>query len=164
MDAVPADSQVVKAASRNRFSRSMSSRAHQGATDERPTIRSGTIKATVVFEDSTIEHILLMGDDSDRFNRIRDHLDYGSVAAISISDQDGPAAVGWIDQDGPTKGLLRNNLASALCDRLILGPMVITGRGHGEQDTMTSIHEGMRLVLNQMARNASDGATGRLEE
>jgi hypothetical protein len=35
--------------------------------------------------------------------------------------------------------------------------MVITGRGQGEQDTMTSIHEGMRLVLNRMARNASQG-------
>jgi hypothetical protein len=109
------------------------------------------VSASIVFEDSTIGHVLLMGDDSDHFNKIRDYLDYDLVNAISISDQDGPAAIGWIRDQRSNPESKPNQLASTLTDRLILGPMIITGLGHGDENAMTSIHQGLRLALDRMA-------------
>jgi hypothetical protein len=40
-----------------------------------------------------------------------------------------------------------------LVDQDVSGPMVVTGRGRGEETCMTSIHDGLRLVLEQMARD-----------
>jgi hypothetical protein len=112
------------------------------------------VRAAVVYPDLTIRQVVLVGDDSARFARVKRLIGDCSVSAIAISDQDGPAAVGWVDDDGANKGLRPNKLASALADRLVLGPMVVTGLGRGDDESMTSVHEGLRHVLGQMAREA----------
>jgi hypothetical protein len=141
----------INAAKRRRGFQSVSVHITQAATGRKPEVEARPVSASIVFEDSTIRHVLLMGDDSDHFNKIRDFLDYDLVNVISISDQDGPAAIGWIRDQSSDPESKPNKLASTLADRLILGPMIVTGLGHGDQDSMTSIHQGLRLALDHMA-------------
>ena len=117
-------------------------------------VEPAPVQATVVFANHAIEHVLLIGDDGARFNRIKDHLGDQSVLPLSISDQDGPAAIGWVGGTAASRGLTANAIAGALVDAPVNGPMVITGLGRGEDDCMTSVHEGLRLVLERMAREA----------
>jgi hypothetical protein len=155
MGNMPSNSAVEKAATQEFHFRSMNVAMRHAVTDRRPLTEARAVRATIVFPDATVAHVMLMGDDSERFNTIKDHLHHGSVTAISISDQDGPAAVGWLDADALDRGLTPNRIASALVDRLIVGPMVITGPGKDEDESMASIHEGLRLVIDRMARDAS---------
>lgn len=114
-----------------------------------------SVEAAIVNDDSTVEHILLAGADGERFKLIRLQLGRASITAMSISDEDGQIGVGWIDADGQAKGLRRNRIASALADRPVVGRMVITGPGRGEDDSMTSVPVGLRILLDQMAQDAS---------
>jgi hypothetical protein len=106
--------------------------------------------ATVVHPDATLHAVAVLGDDADRFATIRKIVG-GSVTTVLIDDQDGPAALGWIN--GSSRGLAANSVASALVDRPIYGPMVITGLGHGDEESTSSIHPGLQRVLEQMVRD-----------
>jgi hypothetical protein len=152
MHRVPSHDPVASAVTRRRGFHSVSVQIQQAIGGRRPKPAARPVGASVVFEDSTVAHVLLMGDDCDRFNKIRDYLDYDMVSAISISDQDGPAAIGWIQEQGSNTESKPNKLASDLADRFILGPMVVTGLGQGNQASMTSIHQGLQLVLDRLAR------------
>jgi len=163
MGKISFNSAVGNTATRKHLVRSINVAIRHVVIDRKPMTGTRPIRATIVFPDASIEHVLLMGDDSERFNKIKDHLDYGLITAIAISDQDGPAAVGWVDADGLNRGLRPNKLASALVDRLVVGPMVVTGLGRGEDESMTSIHEGFRLVLDRMAREACHERSGGLK-
>jgi hypothetical protein len=119
-------------------------------TLNRSIAAAGGIDATVVHPDATLQAAVLLGDDAHRFERIRQILG-GSVTAVQIDDQDGPAALGWMNTRAASTGLIANRIASALVGLPIWGPMVITGLGHGEHESTSSIHPGLRLVLEQMA-------------
>jgi hypothetical protein len=110
------------------------------------------ITAAVVYPDATLRQVTLSGDDSTQFAAIR-RLVGAPVVAVDIDDQDGPAALGWVD-DGTVGDhrLTPNVIASALADKSICGPMVITGRGRGNE-ALTSIHAGLQVVLEQMVRS-----------
>jgi len=120
-----------------------------------PVTETRPVTATVLYPDNTIRHVQLVGEDSERFNKIKEHVGDPDVTAVSISDQDGPVAVGWKVIDGGRKGLRPNKLASAVVDGLVAGTMVITGPGRGSEESLTSIHEGFRLALDRMAREAA---------
>ena len=111
----------------------------------------GPVNATVVRTDGTLIALTLPGSDSTRFAKIR-QLIGGSVTALILDDQDGPAATGWIDDEGVRKGLPANDIASAVADRPVVGPMVITGRGQGDDQCLTSVHPGLQSVLEEISR------------
>jgi hypothetical protein len=115
------------------------------------------IEATIVHPDGTLEAITLAGDDAHRFALIREILG-GAFTSIMIEDQDGSAALGWV-RDGTPDGLLPNPLAAALSERPVRGPMVITGLGHADDETTTSIHQGLQRVLERMAVAHRAGVT-----
>jgi hypothetical protein len=129
---------------------------HDDQRHLRPIEAARQVFATVIHPDASVEHVLLNGDDSARFNAIKEYLGDVDVTAVAISDQDGPAAVGWKAIDGDRKGLAANEVASALVDGVVVGPMVITGPGRGVEESMTSIHEGFRIVVERMAREAGN--------
>jgi hypothetical protein len=114
-----------------------------------PADRS-VISAVVVYPDATLKPVTLVGDDSDRFAAIR-RLVGGTLTRLTIDDQDGPAAVGWIDENSTRGQYASNAVASALVDCAVAGPMVVTGRGRGHIAAMTSIHDGLLGVLEGMA-------------
>jgi hypothetical protein len=87
--------------------------------------------ATVLHPDAILQPVAVLGDDADRFATIRKIVG-GSVTTVLIDDQDGPAALGWVN--GSSRGLAANPVASALVDRPIYGPTVITGLGHGDEE------------------------------
>ena len=115
-----------------------------------PIVASGGIDATIVHPHATLQTTAPVGDDAHRFATIHQILG-GSVTAVQIDDQDGPAALGWVNTRGASAGLVPNTIASALVGLPIWGPMVITGLGHGERESTSSIHPGLQLVLEQMA-------------
>jgi hypothetical protein len=143
---------------RETFSWSISVGDSPASNLAQPIAEARRIRATAVFPDDSIQHLLLVGDDGARFNRIRELIEDIDIAATAISDQDGPAAIGWTVVGSEGKGLATNELASTLVDRTIFGPMVITGRGRGTENSMTSLHEGLRFVLDRMAREAAANA------
>jgi hypothetical protein len=98
----------------------------------------------------TLQPVAVVGDDAERFATIRKILG-DSVTAVPVDDQDGPAALGWVN--GSSLGLVPNPVASALVDRPICGPMVMTGLGHGDAESTSSIHSELQRVLEQMARD-----------
>jgi hypothetical protein len=110
------------------------------------------ISATLITTDTTVEHVVLSGHDGDRFNKIKECVGDIDITAVAISDQDGPAAVGWTIADGAQRGLPLNEVASALADLAVFGPMVVTGPGQGSEDCMTSIHAGLRRAIEAIAR------------
>jgi hypothetical protein len=105
-------------------------------------------EATLVYPDATLRRVTLSGDDSAQFAEIG-RLVGAPVAAVNIDDQDGSAAVGWVG-DGSGVDHAPNAIASAVANRPVSGPMVVTGRGRGDQ-ALTSIHCGLQTVLEQMA-------------
>jgi hypothetical protein len=109
----------------------------------------------LIITDTTVEHIVLTGHDGDRFNKIKEYVSDIDITAVAISDQDGPAAVGWTVADAAQKGLPLNEVASALADVAVFGPMVVTGPGQGSEDCMTSIHAGLRRAIEAIARDVS---------
>lgn len=106
--------------------------------------------AVVVHADARLEPVNLMGDDAERFAEIRLLIGARSLDSIAIDDHDGPAAVAWVDEFADRKGLDHNAIVSTLADRSVVGPAVITGFGYGEQASLTSVHAGLRRVLERM--------------
>jgi hypothetical protein len=118
------------------------------------TSKRHPITATVVYPDASLRRVTLRGDDSAKFAAIR-RLVGSSVTALEIDDQDGPAAMGWVaDVSGGDDRLTRNAIASAISNRPVGGPMVVTGRGHGNA-ALTSIHAGLQVVLEQMVAHGA---------
>jgi hypothetical protein len=121
---------------------------------ERADNRRHPISATVVYPDATLQRVILSGDDSAQFAAIG-RLVGAPVIAVDIDDQDGPAAVGWLDDGGDgDHRLTPNAIASAIANRPVSGPMVVTGRGRGDE-ALTSIHDGLQVVLERMAAQST---------
>jgi hypothetical protein len=116
-----------------------------------------TVRAVLVEPGRRVEPVLLSGEDGKRFAQIKLLLGARSITAIVIPDHDGPAAMAWIDEFGDRKGLAPNEILSALVDRTLPGPTVITGFGLGDRYSMSSVHPGLQQVLERMAQEA--GAT-----
>jgi hypothetical protein len=108
-----------------------------------------SVTAILVAADGRLTEVTLVGDDSNRFAQIR-QLIGGQLAAVDIEDQDARAALGWIDGDAARKRLAVNPVVSTVLDRPVLGPVVVTGLGRGD-DCLTSIHAGLMAVLAQLA-------------
>lgn len=115
------------------------------------TVPARVVSAAIIRADRTLEPIELVGDDSERFARIQLLLDARSLRAVVIDDNDGPAAMAWLDEFADRKGLTPNEIVSTLTDGRVTGAAVITGLGQGEQTSMTSVHDGLLRVLEQMA-------------
>jgi hypothetical protein len=113
-----------------------------------------TVTAAVVHPGSLLEQVLLSGEDADRFAKIKLLVGARSVTAIVIGDHDGPTAVAWIDEFGDRKGLAQNEIVSALVDRHVAGPAVVTGLGEGNHASMTSLHSGLQAVLVRMSSSS----------
>jgi hypothetical protein len=112
-----------------------------------------SVRVAVIYPDSSVDELVLTGTDSECFASVRHLAGNCILTPIEISDQDGPAAVGWVDAAGIPNALKPNRIASELTDRPVVGPMVVTGLGHGDADSMSSVHEGLRRVLGRMAES-----------
>jgi hypothetical protein len=116
-------------------------------------VTATTITVAVVYPDGALEQMPLSGTDGERSAKIALLIRAGSVSAIEIDDQDGPAALAWIDEFAERKGLNPNQIVSTLVDHRVAGTAVITGLGHSDRSSMTSIHDGLLIVLGQMSRD-----------
>ena len=125
--------------------------AARSRTVARVEVSETAVAAVLVHSDGRVEHVSLVGDDAERFARIRRLIRAAGLDAISIDDHDGPAALAWVDEAAEQRREERNDIVSTLSDRTVLGSAVITGFGHGEQASMTSVHAGLRRVLDRMA-------------
>jgi hypothetical protein len=111
-----------------------------------------SVRVSVIHPDSSVDVLLLTGSDAERFAKVRRLAGDCSLSTILISDHDGPAAIGWVDDRGADKGLRLNAVASHLAERPVVGPMVVTGLGRGDEAPISSVHDGLRHVLRRMAR------------
>lgn len=132
----------------------MSLASNNGVGTERNDDRS--VRVVVIQPNLGVDDVIITGSDSERFAMVSRLAGRCSITAVPISDQDGPAALGWIDEHGIEKSLQLNHIASELVGRSVVGPMVVTGLGHGDLDSMSSVHQGLRDVLGRMANDYGD--------
>jgi hypothetical protein len=121
--------------------------------DNSPTTDdSRNVRVSIIYPDSTVEHCEIAGTEATLFAALRRLVGHRPLRPVPIDDYDGLAATGWTD-DRPDR-LTANPLASELANRPIAGPMVVTGLGRGETESVTSVHEGLRRVLDRMSAAA----------
>jgi hypothetical protein len=119
-----------------------------------------TVRVAVIHPDLSVDHVGLLGTDEVLFAAIRRLIGEYPLTAISISDQDGLAAIGWVAQAGQADRLRPNRIATEIADRPVFGRMIVTGLGRGDTESLTSVHDGLRAVLDQMANRAQLGSAG----